>query len=370
MKYYNNLPLYGADIDDEGIMCISLVEHPAMQLPMFYFSADGEVKKEEFKFGIDELKHNIVSCIIRADFPIYRENDKGEGYYLVFSAENIEKIKNTLMVGDNLQKFSLRHNDDEIDGVELVEVFTKNTQVGMSPIGFDDAANGSLFGIFHITNETIWNECMNGTLGGVSMEIGLSIKEIFENKINNNTDMSKIKEMLKAVLAEFDAVETDKGQLTWEGDKQLEVGDAVFQNGQPAPDGEYTVDDKVFVVVDGKVAEVRDMAVPNEEGNKVVEEEMECGKKKMEEATAEPKEEPATEPTEPVDEVKEQRMADLETKVEDLYKLIEELKAKIAEIALQPAAKPVEEDFEDVTNKDNVKTNTKQDKYINMFLAK
>ena len=63
---------------------------------------------------------------------------------------------------------------------------------------------------------------------------------------------------------DFASKGTDKGLLEWEGEDDLKEGDAVYvtdENGErvPAGDGEYTTEDgKVIVVVDGKVAEIRD----------------------------------------------------------------------------------------------------------------
>ena len=79
--------------------------------------------------------------------------------------------------------------------------------------------------------------------------------------------MSKItrfKAALAKMLAAFGNVSTDKGILAWDGDEDLKEGDAIFVEDQegnrtPAPDGEYiTSDNKTIVVVDGKVAEIKD----------------------------------------------------------------------------------------------------------------
>lgn len=60
-------------------------------------------------------------------------------------------------------------------------------------------------------------------------------------------------------------IETDKGKLEWNNeDEDLKAGDEVFVrdeegNRVPAPDGEYkTEDGKTIVVVEGRVAEIRD----------------------------------------------------------------------------------------------------------------
>jgi ketosteroid isomerase-like protein len=63
---------------------------------------------------------------------------------------------------------------------------------------------------------------------------------------------------------QFGSVTTDNGVLSWDGDEDLKAGDAVYKvdadgNRTDAPDGDYKTDDnKVIVVVDGKVAEIKD----------------------------------------------------------------------------------------------------------------
>ena len=76
--------------------------------------------------------------------------------------------------------------------------------------------------------------------------------------------MKRFKAALLKALAEFANVTTDKGILAWDGDEDLKVGDEVYiedaeGNRTPAEDGDYKTDDsKTIVVVDGKVAEIRD----------------------------------------------------------------------------------------------------------------
>ena len=63
---------------------------------------------------------------------------------------------------------------------------------------------------------------------------------------------------------QYGRVDTDKGALIWAGEEDLKEGDDVFVEAEdgnlaPAPDGDYAIEDaKVIVVVDGKVAEIRD----------------------------------------------------------------------------------------------------------------
>lgn len=66
---------------------------------------------------------------------------------------------------------------------------------------------------------------------------------------------------LSRMLLSLSQTETDKGTLIAE--TEIEVGVEVFiedENGEmvAAPDGDYTTDDKVITVVDGKVTEIKD----------------------------------------------------------------------------------------------------------------
>ena len=77
-------------------------------------------------------------------------------------------------------------------------------------------------------------------------------------------EVSEIKDPEAEVSPEeFGKVNTDKGELQWDGDEDLKAGDAVYveQDGErvAAPDGDYvTEDDKVITVKDGVVEEIAD----------------------------------------------------------------------------------------------------------------
>ena len=65
---------------------------------------------------------------------------------------------------------------------------------------------------------------------------------------------------LQKLLLQFGEVSTDKGLLEYTGE-ELVVGAEVFIDGNPAPDGDYKIaEDKVIVVADGKVAEIKEPA--------------------------------------------------------------------------------------------------------------
>ena len=353
---YNGIPVFAVNVESEDctITTISLVDEPAMELQMQMFD-----KKETVKFSLqDEVKHNIVSCIVRTDFPILRLTQEGNPYYIVFNRETSEILCQRLMRDGFQQNISLDHNGKLIEGIQLQEVFIKDSNRGISPVGFEEAAEGSLFGVYHITDEQLWKDCIEGRFGGVSLESYIDLQKF--NKIDNKKTkniMSKIKDALKRLLMEFNTLSTDKAELYWEEDTELMVGYKVFVedesgNKVPAMDGEYISDENKIKVAGGVVTEIEKKEVddvpvevpaevPAEKKEDVMEEPA-----KEEPAKEEPvKEEPATE--QPKDDNTE-KVAELEKKVADLETKLADLEAKLAEIATAPAAQPVVDEFENI----------------------
>lgn len=347
MKTFNNRPIFLAnvDADDCTITTISLVDDPAMELPMYCFD------KEMVNFSMqDEVQHNIISCIVRTDYPILRLAD-GNPYYIVFNKETSKKLCQKLMKDGFQQCISLDHNGKLIEGIQLQEVFLKDSEKGISPKGFEDAAEGSLFGIYHITDDQLWQDCLDGKFGGVSMETWFDVQNF--NKIKSKNNMAnKIKEALKRLLMEFNNLSTDKAELWWEEDSELAVGYKVFVedeagNKVPAADGEYISDENKIKVEGGVVTEIEAKEaddvkeeVPAQEEEK--KEEMEVPAEEEVKVEEEVKEEPAEEP-------KEDKTAELEKRIADLEAKVAELETKLVEIATAPAAEPVVDEFEKVT---------------------
>ena len=352
---YNGVPIFAVNVDDPGcsISTMSLVDDPAMSIDMVCFS-----KEQNMKFSIqDETQHNILTCLVRVDFPILRVTPDGNPYYIVFNKDTAKVLCQRLMKDGMQQNISLQHNGKLIDGIQLQEVFIKDSSLGISPVGFEEAADGSLMGVYHIEDDALWNDCIEGRFKGISIESLLGIEE-FKKKCNKKikkNSMSKIKEMLKKLLLEFNSLSTNIAELYWEEDTELMVGYKVFVedesgNKVPAMDGEYISDENKIKVAGGTVTEIErrevdDMPVNVPAEKKDTMEEPVKEEPKEEPAKEEPKEEPATE--EPKDDNTE-KVAELEKKVADLETKLADLEAKLAEIATTPAAAPVVDEFENI----------------------
>lgn len=79
---------------------------------------------------------------------------------------------------------------------------------------------------------------------------------------------NKMKLLFKSIFTQFGSVVSAEGQqIIWDQDGELAEGYDVYmeqenENGEleyvPVPDGEYKVEDKVIVIADGKVSEIRE----------------------------------------------------------------------------------------------------------------
>lgn len=352
---YNNIPVFAVNVDDPGcsISTMSLVDDPAMSIDMVCFS-----KEQNMKFSIqDESQHNILTCLVRVDFPILRLTEDGNPYYIVFNKDTAKVLCQRLMTDGMQQNISVDHNGKLIQGIHLQEVFIKDSSLGISPVGFEDAADGSLMGVYHIEDEALWNDCIEGRFKGISIESLLGIEE-FKKKCNKKikkNNMNKLKEMLKKLLLEFNSLSTNIAELYWEEDTELMVGYKVFVedesgNKVPAMDGEYISDENKIKVAGGVVTEIERREVDDMPVNVPAEK-----KDTMEEPVKEePKEEPAKEepkeeqPAEQPKDDNTEKVAELEKKVADLETKLADLEAKLAEIATTPAAQPVIDEFENI----------------------
>ena len=280
----DGIPVYQALVDDEdtGMLRISLVDDPAVQSDFVAF-AD---QKRPLLYAVqDEDKHLVLGVVMRADFPIYRRDEKNGEFYIIYKADTIRKMAEKYLVEGRQNDVNLMHVDgSEVDGVHMVQYFIKGD--GINPVGFEDISDGSLFAEFHVENEDVWAEIKAGTYKGFSLEGLFTLQpetdktfieevvdaldgvfsRIFKHQPNQYEKMKKkgLLARLAKALVELGNVTTDKGVLAWDGDEDLKAGDAVFiedadGNRTAAEDGEYTTEDgKVIVVADGKVSEIRD----------------------------------------------------------------------------------------------------------------
>lgn len=342
----DGIPVFNATLEAEecGIYRISLVDAPAVESNFVAYGKQAE--KQKYSVLSDE-KRLVRGVILRADFPIYRRDERIGEYYIVHSAEMIRQTAQKMLREHRNNEVNIMHEAlTEVKGVEMVQMFIKDTNAGVSPVGFEEIENGSLFAEYHVTNDDVWAAIKAGTFKGFSLEgiftfqpkkaeEELSLETI--TKYLSKASMS-IKNKLAKILAQFRSLTTDKGVITWDGDKDLEVGDSVFveaEDGErtPAEDGDYTLEDGVIVRVEnGNVTEIVEPDAEADAEEDTAEQEAEV------EAEDTTEEAPQTNPEEDRLQALEERVAALEEIIAQLREVDQAMSEQLKAIEQKPMA--------------------------------
>lgn len=185
------LPIYKIGIDDQcsGILKMSLVDLPAVDVNFISMDKDSVHQS----YSIDKQKHNVFGCAMRADFLIYRYDEKLGEYYNIFDKETIEKLVERFFKDGHTKDVNVMHSID-VDGCFLTKSFIKDSENGINPKGFEDISDGSWFVEYHITNEELWQQVLDGTFKGFSIE-GWFTQEVQMSKEGN-----EIEEYINSIL--------------------------------------------------------------------------------------------------------------------------------------------------------------------------
>lgn len=349
LKY--NLPTYSALISDEseGVFVISLVDAPATETNWMCFKEQENVKLNVKFSVVNEDEHILAGVVMVADKPIYRIAPDGAEYYIVFSKDVIKRMAEKMLADNTFNNIDIQHDGNIIprDKVKLVELFIADEAKGIKP-NYLDVPDGSLLANYKIYDEQLWQMAKSGALNGFSLEGVFSTLRLPEQNKNNNqnknnkhTKMSKIKEMLKSILVQLGEVATDKGILTYDGNLVPGV-EVKNEDGSKPADGEYKVgEDKVIVLKDGCVDEIREM-----------EEELAEEKPKEKPAEEKPQEKPANEMPQEKPEEKPNEVEELKKLVDEHAALLKDLGDRlkaledlVKELNETPAVEPIEQEF-------------------------
>ena len=351
------IPIYEAKIASmkEGIFKISLVDLPAVESDFMVFN-----EKQEVKFSIqDEDQHIITGVVMRANFPIYRISPSLGEYYIKYSPETIKTMAEKMLADGTQNNINLMHEDDsDVNGVYMLELFIKDESKGISPKGFEDIEEGSLFASYKIDNEALWKEIKDGKFLGFSLEGIFSLQEIELKKQNKNifnNIMNKLEKFLMNLL-KFASVKTDKGEIFWVGDDDLEVGDEVYFDidGErvKVEDGDYTTEAGYKITIEGGLVTYIETPEKNEEP------EVEPEQNEKIEAAEDPTPAENEEKIDKTDEEKDKEESKLKADIDDLRKEHEALKEELAALKAivdsmvnAPATDPIAEEYEKVEQK-------------------
>ena len=277
------LPLYEALINDlnDGIFAVSLVDYPATESNWQCFS------KQEQMYSIEnEEEHIITGVIMLANMPIYRRDETGFEFNIVYTPETIKLMSEKMLKDMAHNQIDIQHDGNILPAgtVNLVEVYIKNSEKGIAPNFLKDIPDGSLIGSYKIHDDVLWNACKEGNLHGFSLAGYFDIKEFKSKKKSKYSMIEKIKEKLSELLVELSAEEeTETVEQVTETE---EVTETVEETEAPAESAEETVETvevpketvEVLVPVDAEETEAPteseevQMAAETEEKNSDTEE--------------------------------------------------------------------------------------------------
>jgi hypothetical protein len=244
------LPTYKIVVnpDDEttGVYAVSLVDEPAIEVDWIALSKH----IEEFEFSVNKDKQMLFGPLLIPGKLIFRRDEKGNEYNIVFDEETIQIIAdkyNESKLGD---VFNFQHSNKKVEAILLQNWITGEIDKSKE-MGFD-LPKGTWFGGVKVKDEEFWlKEVKTEKVKGFSVEIkaGTELIEMTTQEVDKN----------KINLME---VKTRDGlTLTWEGD--AEVGKDIFivlEDGTQSPlaDGEYELEDGTKIIAQGgKVAEIK-----------------------------------------------------------------------------------------------------------------
>ena len=221
----DNLPIYKITIDPEysengedlGIEQIAFTSTPAIKVMGMAFNS--QVKQMIFK---DNVKYRIVAPAL-IPMEIYRKDDEdGKEYYVSFSVEEIEKIHAKFMRDmSNKDLFNLEHDTSETVPAYILEAWIVDSPLkdkAYSSFGIE-VPTGTLMVTAQVTDVEYYNHLVDNDQVGFSIEGYLGMKLKAETQLKTDINMNKL------------------------------------------PDGEHTIEGKIYVVVDGEITEIRDAEV-------------------------------------------------------------------------------------------------------------
>lgn len=203
MKTYKGKPIYKAalteDQNETGMYFISLVDDPAVECDFLAFD---KVQNLNFKVENEE-KRIVTGLVMPADRPILRQDFDGL-YYILYDKDTIIAMAERFLAMGIANNVDTNHNFEVEDGVFLREMYIKDSERGISPKGFEDVEEGSLFATYHILNDEVWDKVKKGEFKGYSLagifkeeEFGAVEDDITEEEYNELMELiNTVKEAL------------------------------------------------------------------------------------------------------------------------------------------------------------------------------
>ena len=150
--------------DTDGLFAVSLVESPAIERDFIFMSKELQFAK------VSEEKRLVAGPLLVPMKKILRLKDNGEPYYVYFTEKGIEEIARKFMKEQLGDQVTLEHNG-KTSGVYLSELWiVEASKTDKSSLYGFTLPRGTLFGIYKIDNDKVWEKVKDGTFKGFSIE--------------------------------------------------------------------------------------------------------------------------------------------------------------------------------------------------------
>lgn len=330
------IPTFTIDIDTVEWNGLALVQDPAIESNFQFFS---RASAPHIQFSIqDPSQHIVFGPCLRVNYPILRQEPDGSFYNIVFTPEVAQKMVSQFLSSD--LSLNLSHTCIFPEGIEPLSFFIKDSSKGISPIGYDDIADGSIFCSYHISNPSLWSSVLDGTFKGFSIEC------FYDRNSVQDMSFSSLFTRFKQAFAELNVVKANPTDLFIEGD--LIVGaKAYIDEVTPAPDGVYVsiADEPQDIVIANGII---DSITPHVNPVEVEVPDSDLGTKKLEEVNDV---EPVAEVPQPVAEVPVPEVDPLDAiraALDDLAARITVLESRLSDIEGAPAGALPADEFKSV----------------------
>lgn len=262
------------DENKEGVYAISLVESPAIEVDFVALSKQEVVKMA----SVDEEKRLLISPVLIPDQPILRVDDFGNPYNIVFPAETIRQAQQNFYKQGYQSNSTLEHDESmKLSDVTFVESWIVEDEVHDKSVKYGfKLPVGSWVAMMKVDSDEVWAKVKNGDVKGFSIDGVFDIEKLNLNKMNYENLKVWLSDTfgLSAKEEETQPVEATEVEETVEleagmfYDGELAEGVEVFSDAEmtmPLVDGEYTIEDKIVVIQDGKVLSIGAGVKPTEE---------------------------------------------------------------------------------------------------------
>lgn len=248
------LPFYDFIIDENEDAVVmdfnSFVDNPAHGKRMIAFNKD-----QKIRYAFNEEEQTVMGVLISADTPIYRRDNTMGEFYGIFRKPVITSIKERLMRQGLVHNLNTDHNPKSVvKGAFMTDIFQVDAKKGISvpePLKDQNLQDGTLIGIYKVTDTKVWSDIKSGKFTGFSIEAFLDVKQANVKKAN----MSKPKTLWQR-FSDLMGGEEEQTQQTfaqgttadgvvvmWEG--ELASGTPLMMEVDgaqtPCPEGSYEI---------------------------------------------------------------------------------------------------------------------------------